>query len=77
MFPTLLALEQKANELFEHYVALYYDRAVSSVHFIDTTVAGFTAFFCVKKELRNFRDINQGIWDTTHEVICTLKSATK
>jgi len=70
-------LEKKANELFEHYCHLYYDNAVSSVFFIDTVQAGFTAFFCVKKEVKSVRDIKNGVWDATHEVICTLKAAAK
>ncbi len=70
-------LEKKANELFEHYVHLYYDNAVSSVFFIDTASAGFTAYFCVKKEVKNIRDIKNGVWDASHEVICSLKAATK
>lgn len=56
---------------------MYYDNAVSSVFFIDTAQAGFTAYFCVKKEVKNVRDIKNGVWDATHEVICTLKAATK
>ena len=56
---------------------MYYDNAVSSVFFIDTVQAGFTAFFCVKKEVKSVRDIKNGVWDATHEVICTLKAAAK
>ena len=45
----LLALEQKANDVFQRYVGLYFDQgAMSSVYFFDTEF-GFGGCFLVKK----------------------------
>ena len=46
---TLLALEQKANMIFEQYVQMYYDQAYSSCYFADAPTEGFNACFLVKK----------------------------
>lgn len=50
-FPSeqLLSLEQKANEVFQTYVQLYYDYAVSSVYFMDTDTPGFNSCWLVQK----------------------------
>jgi len=76
-FPSapLLALEQKANGVFAQYVKLYYDYAVFSVNFVDTTTEGFNACFLVKKELKDTKEVNYGCWDAVHIVNCNLKGA--
>lgn len=78
-FPSenLLALEQRANELFRTYVHLYYDFAVSSVYFNDTETQGFNACFLVKKEMQGEKDIKNGCWDAIHVVVCNMKEAPK
>jgi len=40
-------MEQKANDIFQAYVHLYYDFATSSVYFNDTDTQGFNACFLV------------------------------
>ena len=45
----LLQYEQKANEVFQRYAALYFDQAHTSVYFFDTEHEGFGAAFLVKK----------------------------
>lgn len=45
----LLALEQKANDVFQRYAQLYFDQAMTSVYFFDTTGNGFGGCFLVKK----------------------------
>jgi predicted metal-binding protein len=67
-----LALEQKANNVFEQYVKLYYDFAISSVYFADTPEPGFNASFLIKKELQDVGNIQFGNWDGIHIVSCTI-----
>ncbi len=78
-FPSapLIALEQKCNFVFEQYVKLYYDYAISSVYFADTPEPGFNASFLVKKELNDVQSIKYGNWDAIHIVNCTLNQAAK
>ena len=73
----MLALEQRANELFTTYVKLYYDFAISSVYFNDTDTQGFNACFLVKKEMAGENDIKNGCWDAIHVVACNMKEAPK
>ncbi len=72
-----MALEQKCNHVFEQYVKLYYDYAISSVYFADTTEPGFNASFLVKKELNDVNSIKYGNWDAIHIVNCTINHAAK
>ena len=71
----LLALEQRANDLFSQYVYLYYNNAVSSVYFVDIEGEGFNAAFLVKKELNNEKMIKYGAWDSINIVTCQKKDA--
>ncbi len=76
-FPSapLLKLEQKCNQVFEQYVKLYYDYAISSVYFADTPTPGFNASFLVKKELQDVQTIKYGNWDAIHIVNCAINGA--
>lgn len=73
----LLRLEQKANDVFQQYVQLYYDYAVSSVYFNDTEQQGFNACYLVKKEMDSGNDIKSGSWDAIHIVVCNMKEMPK
>lgn len=72
--PELLILEQKCNNVFEQYVKLYYDFAISSVFLAETPEPGFNACFLVKKELHDVQQIKDGNWDAIHVVNCTLEA---
>ena len=68
----LLTLEQKANSIFEQYVQMYYDEAISSVYLTQTLGEGFKAFFLVKKEIKDSFGIKEGSLDVAHQVTSSI-----
>lgn len=76
-FPSagLLAMEQRANQLFYSYCQLYYDNATTSVYFMDPAEGappGFSGVYLIKKEIDNEFNVTYSCWDGTHVVICSL-----
>ena len=45
---------------------IYYDYAVSSVYFVDTPTKRFNAFFLVKKELKDTKEVKFRCFDAVH-----------
>lgn len=63
--------------MFEQYVKLYYDYAISSVYLADAAESGFNACFLVKKELELVQQIKHGNWDAIHIINCALNMQTR
>ena len=70
-------MEQKANDIVQTYVQLYYDFATASVYFNDTDTQGFNACFLVQKIMDTTTEVKSGTWDAIHVVICNMKELPK
>ena len=66
-------MEQKANNVFQRYAHLYYDKDFkTSVYFIDTDMNGFISCWLVKKSLEFNGASEPSEWDATHVVKTTI-----
>mmetsp|Transcript_446 Transcript_446/g.249 ORF Transcript_446/g.249 Transcript_446/m.249 type:complete len:187 (+) Transcript_446:138-698(+) len=72
----LRKLEEQANQIFQQYVFMYYDQAISSVYFIDNSL-DFDAAFLIKKELKDKdydNNMKNGYWDSISIVSASLET---